>query len=182
MSGRSLIERRLIALGLLVAVLVGVCFGLVAPVMRGFAERGAERERLADDLSRGRRLIAEAGYWRDQALRLRRDDDRFQLSAPNAEGVARLSMEPISAAIQTPGGVLKSLREQPPAPGQARLRVEAQLTLTQLIASLKLLEGQKPFLVIEGLAIAADPATAAGQLSPLEVRIDLAVPYLVKSG
>jgi len=182
MSGRSLLERRLIAIGLLIAALAALWFGVVAPIARGFAERAADREQLADDLARGRRLIGERGYWQGQALRQRGDADRFAVIAPNADTAAQLSMDRISAAIQTPGGVLKTLRQQPAGPGEARLRVEAQVSLTQLVASLKLLEGQKPFVVIEGLSIAADPTAAAGQLSPLDVRIDLAVPYLVTSG
>jgi len=182
MSGRSVLERRLIALGLLVAALAVVWFGVVRPIVLGFADRAAEREQLADDLARGRQLVASREIWRDQSLRQRGDADRFAVIAPNASAAAQLSMDRISAAIQTPGGALGSLREQPPGPGEARLRVEGRLTLTQLVASLKLLEGQKPYVIIEGLSIAADPTAAAGQASPMEVRIDLAVPYLVTSG
>ena len=181
MSGRSLLERRLIALGLLAVLLVVVWFGLVQPIAGGFAARAAEREQLADDLSRGRRLIDERDFWRAQAERQRLDAPRFAVTAPNAGAAAAQAMDRISAAVQTPGGVLSSLREQPSAPGEARLRLEARLTLTQLVASLKLLEGQKPYMIIEGLSVAADPATT-GQPSAMEVRIDLAVPYLVTSG
>lgn len=182
MSARSQLERRLIALGLLVAALAVVWFALIRPIAQGFAERAAEREQLADDLARGRQLIASRAIWRDQWLSQRRDMSRFAVIAPNASAAAQLSMDRISAAIQTPGGALGSLREEPPGPGEARLRAEGRLTLTQLVASLKLLEGQKPYVVIEGLSIAADPTAAAGQASPMEVRIDLAVPYLVTSG
>ena len=181
MSGRSLFERRVIALGLLAVLLVVVWFGLVRPIAGGFAERAGEREQLADDLSRGRRLIGERDFWRAQAERQRLDAPRFAVTAPNAGAAAAQAMDRISAAVQAPGGVLSSLREQPSAPGEARLRLEARLTLTQLVASLKLLEGQKPYLIIEGLSVAADPATT-GQPSAMEVRIDLAVPYLVTSG
>jgi hypothetical protein len=182
MNGRSLRERRLIALGLLVLLLALVGFGVVAPIVRGFAARRAEREQLADDLIRGQRLMAERGFWRIQALRQRTEVDRYAVLAPNASAAAQAATERISAAVQTPGGALSSLREQPPAPGEARLRVEGRLTLTQLVATLKLMEGQKPYLIIEGLSIAADPAAGAGQPSPLDVRIDLAIPYLVTAG
>jgi hypothetical protein len=182
MNGRSLLERRLIALALLIAALAGIYFALVAPVLRGFADRAEQREQLADDLLRGRQLIASRDLWRGRALRKRADADRFAVIAPNPSAAVQLATDRISAAIQTPGGVLTSLREQPAAPGQARLRVDGRLTLTQLVASLKLLEGQKPYVVIEGLSIATDPTAAAGQASPMEVRIDLAVPYSVTSG
>lgn len=182
MNDRSVLERRLIALGLLIAVLAAVWFGLARPIALGFAERAEQRQQLADALARGRGLIAAKDYWREQALRQQGDGAAFAVTAPNAAAAAQLSMDRVSAAIQAPGGVLSSLREQPEGRGEARLRIEARLTLTQLVASLKLLQGQKPYIVIEGLSIAADPTAAAGQVSPLEVRIDLAVPYLVSSG
>lgn len=182
MSGLSPLSRRAIALGLLVVALAVVWFGVVAPIVQGFADRAAQREQLADDLARGRRLIATRGLWQDRALRQRGEAAQFAVFAPNASVAAQQSMDRIGAAIQRPGGVLASLREQPAAPGEARLRVEARLTLTQLVASLRLLEGQKPFVIIEGLSVATDPTAAAGQSSPMEVRIDLAVPYLVTSG
>jgi general secretion pathway protein M len=181
MNGRSLFERRLIALGLLALLLAALWLVVIAPIARGFAERAVQREQLTDDLLRGRRLIASGGLWRDLALRQRGEADRFAVVAPNASAAAQQATDRISAAIQTPGGVLISLREQPAAPGEARLKVEGRLTLTQLVASLKLIEGQKPFVIIEGLSVAADPTAASGQLSPMDVRIDLAVPYLVAS-
>jgi general secretion pathway protein M len=182
MNGRALSERRLIALGILAVVILALWFGLIAPVAQGFADRAADRDRLTGDLIRGRRLIAERTLWRDQALRQKADADRFAVIAPNATAAAQLASDRISAAIQTPGGALSSLREQPPGPGEARLRLEGRLTLTQLVATLKLLEGQKPYVIIEGLSVAADPTAAAGGLSPVDVRIDLAVPFQVTSG
>jgi hypothetical protein len=181
MSGRSLLERRLIALGLLALLLAALWFVVAAPIARGFAERAAQREQMTDDLLRGRRLIASRVIWRDKALLQRADADRFGVIAPTASVAALQATDRISAAIQTPGGELSSLREQPAGPGEARLRVEGRLNLTQLVASLKLIEGQKPFIIIEGLSVAADPTAAAGQLSPMDVRIDLAVPYQVAS-
>jgi general secretion pathway protein M len=181
MNGRSLSERRLIALGILALVILAMWFGVIAPIAQGFADRAAERDRLSGDLVRGRRLIAERTLWRDQALRQKADAD-FAVIAPNASAAAQMASDRISAAVQTPGGALSSLREQPPGRGEARLRLEGRLTLTQLVATLKLLEGQKPYVIIEGLSVAADPTAAAGGLSPLDVRIDLAVPFQVTSG
>lgn len=182
MSGQSLLVRRLVALSLLVLVLAAVWFGVISPIVQGFVDRAAQREQLADDLSRGRQLIASRGRWQALLLRQHGEAQAFGVVAPNASSAAQLSMDRINTAIQRPGGVLGSLREQPGGPGEARLRVEARLTLTQLVASLRLLEGQKPFVIIEGLSVATDPAAPAGQLAPMEVRIDLAVPYLVTSG
>jgi hypothetical protein len=181
MNDRSPLERRLIALGLLALALALIVFGVVLPIAQGFSARAAERERLGDELERGRRLIAMRDYWRGQAVRQRADGASYAVISPNATAAAQGSMDRIGAAIQTPGGALKSLREQPPGPREARLRVEADVTLTQLVASLKLLEGLKPYVVIENLSVAADPSAAAGQVPPMEVRIDLAVPYLVAS-
>ena len=181
MSGRSLLERRLIALGLLALLLAALWFFLAAPIARGFAERAAQREQLTDELLRGRRLIGSRAIWWNKALLQRADADQFGMIAPTASAAALQATDRIAAAIQTSGGVLSSLREQPSGPGETRLRVEGRLDLTQLVTSLKLIEDQKPFVIIEGLTVAADPTAAAGQLSPMDIRIDLAVPYLVAS-
>jgi hypothetical protein len=182
MSGRSLLERRLIALGLLALALAVLGLGVIAPIARGFADRAVERTQLTDDLARGRRLVAQRPAWRAATLSQRADANRYAMIAPNASAAAEQSMDRIGAAIQAPGGRLKSLREQPPGPGEARVRVEAELSLTQLVASLKLLEGLTPYVVIENLSIAADPSAAAGQVPPLDVGIDLAIPYQVVPG
>jgi general secretion pathway protein M len=181
-NDRSPLERRLIALALLVLAAAVIGFGVIAPLAGGFAARADQRERLTDDLIRGRRLLAERGFWRAEALRQRADADRFDVIAPSASAAAQLVGDRISAAVQTPGGVLSSLREQPSGSGEARLRLEARLTLTQLVATLTLLQGQRPYLIIEGLSIAADPRSTAGQSSPMDVRIDLGVPYRVTVG
>ncbi|THD60624.1 type II secretion system protein GspM [Phenylobacterium sp.] len=174
--------RRLIALGLLALVLALAWFGVAAPIAQGFADRAARREQLAEDLSYGRRLVAARPVWRALRTRQHGDAGAFAVIAPTAAEAAQLSMDRITDAVQRPGGLLASLREQPAAPGEARLRVEARLTLTQLVASLRLLEGQKPFVIIEGVSVATDPEASAGQSSPMEVRIDLAIPYLATAG
>ena len=182
MNGRSPLERRLIALGLLAVAVAILLFGLILPLARGFSSRAEAREQAAEDLIRGRRLIAQRDLWVARLQRQRADAGQYAVIAPSASAAAQQATDRISAAVQAPGGALVALREQPPGPGEAKLRVEARLTLTQLVASLKLLEGLKPFVVIENLAVAADPTAAAGQVQPMDVRIDLAVPYQVTSG
>lgn len=182
MNGRSQLERRLIALSLLAGVVALLLFGLILPLAHGFTARAEAREQAAEDLIRGRRLVAQRDIWVARLQRQRADAGQYAIVAANASAAAQQTTERISAAVQAPGGALLALREQPPGPGEARLRVEARLTLTQLVASLKLIEGLKPFVVIENLAVAADPTAAAGQVPPMDVRIDLAVPYQVTSG
>jgi hypothetical protein len=173
--------RRVVALGLLVLVVAIVGFGVVWPIAQGFADRAAQRTQLTEDLAYGRELVASRAQWRAALMRQRTGAGDFAVAAATPSAAAQAAMDRIGAAIQRPGGVLSSLREQPAGPGEARLRVEARLTLTQLVASLRLLEGEKPFVIIEGLSVATDPAASAGQLSPMEVRIDLGVPYLVSA-
>ncbi len=179
MNPASPFIRRVVAFGLLVLVLAILGLGVIWPIAQGFSDRAAERAQLAEDLAYGRELVASRSAWRVLLMRQRADGGDFAVAAPSASAAAQLSMDRIGSAIQRPGGLLSSLREQPAAPGEARLRVEARLTLTQLVASLRLLEGQKPFVIIEGLSVATDPAASAGQPSPMEVQIDLGVPYLV---
>ena len=174
-------ERRLLALGILVAVLVLPYLLIAAPLAQGFADRAAQKDALSDQLDRNQRLVASASFWRAQVRRQAGDQANYALIVPNAGAAGQMAIARVQAAVQAGGGKVRAVREQPGPAGEVRLRVELELGLTQLVSTLKLLEDQKPCIVMQGLSIAADQA-AAGRLSPMEVRIDLAVPYVVSPG
>ena len=43
-------ERKIVAIGILVALIALIWFALISPILSGFAERTAERERLSGQL------------------------------------------------------------------------------------------------------------------------------------
>ena len=179
MNALSARERRLVALAILVLLIAAGWFVLVSPIVDGFAARAAERERLLDDLGRGRRMIDQLGFWRAQAARQHATSQAFEMRAATAEAAADLARQRLVSAVVAQGGVVRVVREQPGASGAVRLHAELQLTLTQLTSSLTVIENQKPYAIIEKLSISGNQATAAGRLSPLDVSIDLGFPYVI---
>jgi hypothetical protein len=175
-------ERRLVAIALLVAAIAAVYLGVAAPAWRGFADRSAERQRLVNEISQSRRLIDQAGFWRAQAKRQKADLAAYAVMAPTRDAAVEATTQRIDSAVVGQGGVVKTIREQPGGPGLVRVRVDLEASLTALMASLKVLENQKPYVLIEKLSIVADQAATAGRLSPMEISIDLAVPYRVAAG
>ncbi len=89
-----------------------------------------------------------------------------------------MAKQSIADVVSGQGGQVKAVREEPSPQGAVRVRADLELTLTQLVASLSVLDNQKPYLVIEQLSVAADQAAAAGRLAPMEVSLDVAVPYV----
>jgi general secretion pathway protein M len=175
-------ERRLVAIALLVAAIVVFYLGLAAPLWRGFADRGVERERLLDEISVSGHLIDQAEFWRAQAARQKTDADAFAMAAPTREAAVEAATQRIDGAVVSQGAVVKTIREQTGGAGLIRVRVDLEASLTAFVASLKLLENQKPYVLVEKLSISADQAATAGRLSPMEISIDLAVPYRVVAG
>lgn len=182
MSGLSLRERRLIALLLLVLALAAAWFAVVGPIVDGFAARSAEREQLTEERSRGQRLIEALGSWRALAARQRATSADFAMRAPTEDAALDLAKQRLLSVVLAQGGVIKSIHEQPGEPGEVRLRAELQLSLTQLTSSLRLIENQKPYVIIEKLSIASDQSAVSGRLSPMDVSIDLGFPYTVAPG
>lgn len=175
-------ERRLVAIALLLAALVLPYLLIVAPIVDGFSARAAERAQMAQQLEHDRRMLGSVGVWRARAQAQRLDRASYALAATSPAAASEAAIQRVSASLQAVGGKVRSVREQPGSAGQVHVRAEAQLSLTQLAAVLKVVGNQKPCIVVEGLSIAADQAAAAGRLSPMDVRIDLAVPYVVTSG
>jgi hypothetical protein len=182
MSGLSLRERRLIALLLLVLAIAAAWYVIARPIVDGFAARAAEREQLADERGRGQRLIGTLRFWRAQAARQHATAAAFAMRAPTADAATELAKQRLLSVILAQGGVIKAIHEQPGAPGEVRLRAELQLTLTQLTSSLRLIENQKPHVIVEKFSISSDQAAAAGRLSPMDVSIDLGFPFTVAPG
>lgn len=166
-------ERRLVAVGVLVALLLLAVFGVILPITSGFSDRADQREQLADDLQRGDRLLASRAFWLAAAARQRADRARYAIVAPTPSAATEIATERATAVIRSTGGEVRTVREQPSIPDTSRLRVEARLSLTQLVAALRIFESGQLSPVI-AVSIDAGQASGAGRLAPLEVRIDLA--------
>ena len=168
-------ERRLLAIGLLVAALAVAWLAIVAPLVGGFAARAAERRELIAAYQRNRGVMASVAAWRALGEQQRKSAPRFAVAAPS-ELLATETLKERLVKLAADEGftvvAISDLAADAPA-GKIRLRADLQLTLTQLYESLKRLETEGPYVVVEYLAISADRAVAAGRSSPLAVRLEI---------
>ena len=174
MSRLTLRERRLVAIGLLVVAFALLYWLVVAPIAAGFADRSAEREQLTADLQRNARLLDTRAFWGQQQALQRRNAARYEIPAVDAAAARDIAGRQIKAIVAAAGGAVRAIHEQAAPPGMVRLRVDVRLGLTQLPVAIKDIENESPYPIIEALAVIVDPASAAGRLAPMEVRIDLA--------
>jgi hypothetical protein len=172
-------ERRLVAIGLLAAALAVVWLALVAPLVGGFFARAAERRELIADYRRDRGVLASLPLWRAAEARQRQSAPRFALAAPSEPLAAEALKERLVKLAADEGFAVMATSDlaADAPPGKIRLRADLQLTLTQLYESLKRLETEGAYVVVEYLAISADRAAATGRSSPLAVRLEITAAY-----
>jgi general secretion pathway protein M len=173
-------ERKLIALGILVAAIAALWLGLILPIAGGFAARAHERQDLLMSYRHGQRAMAGAAVWRAQAAVQRRDAGRWAILAPSSALASQALKQRLTGLIAAEGGQLKSVEDvQADVPqGQVRVRADLQLTMSQLTSSLKRLESEDNYVVIESVTVSADRAFQTGRAGPMEVRLELSAPWL----
>jgi len=171
-------ERRVIALGLLALAVALVLFGFVLPVAQGFAERASTRERLLLLYERNQRLIGAVPAWSRQMRVLRENADHHAVMAPNRAAAGEMLKESLSRMIAAQGGTLREVADADARDGWIVVRAEAQLSLTQMTRGFRQFENQYPYAVIESLTIAADQSFSTGQLAPMDVRLEVAAPFI----
>jgi len=172
-------EQKLLALALLVGAVALVWLAIVQPVVGGFSARAAERERLTQTWRRNDRLIAAMPAWRAASEQQRLTASRFSIDAPSE----RLAAEALKARIQQLAADegfnvtgVEDVSDQA-KPGEVRVRADGELTLTQLCDSLRRLETEGAFVIVDFIAISADRAAASGREAPLDVRLELSAAY-----
>lgn len=172
-------ERRLVALGLLVLALGLGWLGIVQPLIAGFFDRAAERQQLRMALQRDDRIAAALPLWRQAADAQRRSEARFAIFAPSeALAVENLKgrLEHVAADEGYALGPVEDLQADAPV-GATRIRADMTLGLTQLTHTLRRLENEGAYVVVDYLSITADEALIVGRLSPLRVRLELTAAY-----
>jgi general secretion pathway protein M len=164
-------ERKLVAVGLLVLAVAVIWLGLIAPVVGGFARRAVERRELISTYERNQRLLAAAPGWRVQAEMLKRTSAAYAISAASQGQAQELLDQRLMASTTHDGGrmpVVQDLQGDLPS-GWIGARADAQLTLPQLIASLRRLENEEPYVVVQHLSISAGQVPSG----PLDVRLEV---------
>ena len=183
MRALSARERRLLALGILVAAVAGAWMLVIDPVVGGFIDRADEREELMDRYARNERLLGGVPLWRAQAREQARTAQKFAILAPT-EALAGEALKARLAQLGGGTGAVRAMQEieQGVDPGWVRVRADLTLTLDQLYQGLVRLESGEPYVVVEYLAVNAHGALETGHLSPMDVRIEVSAPFRAAGG
>ncbi len=170
-------ERRLIAVAILVAVVALVIFGLIMPVVDGFADRADARTALLATYARDERAIVQIASVRRAAEAQRTDMARFRLPGVSVTAAGDLLKERLGAAVAATGGDLRSTEDIAATAGTIRVRVDARLTNSQLVALLTGLQRGEPLLVLDNLTVTADQAFQTGRIGPMDVHLEVSGSY-----
>ena len=173
-------ERRLVAIGLLLAAIALVYFLVIGPFIGGFFDRADQKQSLMATYQRNERAMALIPMWRKSADIQHRSAQRFALAAASDQLAIEALKEKIARIAADEGypvTAMQDLQTDSPA-GEARVRADLQLSLPQLTDSLKRLETEGPY-VVEYLSVSADRALATGRSSRLVVRLEVSAPWRV---
>ena len=171
-------ERRIIALGVLFALVAIVVLGLIVPVLGGMTARAIERSHLSETYVRNQRVLAGIPVWRAQAVEQKSNAQNYAVVAPTEALAAEMLKQRINRMANEEGGTVQTVSEiQGDAPeGWVKVRADLQLTIAQLYKSLTRLESEAPYVVVGYLSVAADRASKTGHAAPMDVRIEVSAP------
>jgi len=172
-------ERRLLAIGVLIAGVALLWLAGIQPLVSGFIDRAAQRDELRNTYRRNQRLAAALPAWRVAAERQRRDSARFLIAAaaePLAVEALRERIQKLASDEGFPITGIEDLQGDA-APGIVRIRADFTLTLTQLCETLRRLENEGAYVAVDYLSIAANDGTAGGRLGSLAVRLELSAAW-----
>jgi len=172
-------ERRLIAVGLLLLAIAGVYLLVLQPLVGGFFDRAAERRRLEAELKNDGRIVAALPTWRAAAEAQRRTASRFALGAPSDSLAGEALKDRLEHLAADEGYALNAVEDLPAdaSAGTTRVRADMTLSLTQLTDSIRRLENEGAYVVVDYLAISADEAFVSRRLAPVRVRLELSAAH-----
>jgi type II secretory pathway component PulM len=171
-------ERRLVAIAILLAFVAVAWLAILSPLIDGFAARAAERDALRATSLANQRIAAQLPRWRSAAARQRRDVDQFAIRAPDPERAAEQLRERVVRTFESHQSVIQSAQGAPAPAGWVGVRVDARVQLEPLLRIIAQLENERPLIVVTTTTISADDAFETGRLDAMDVRIEVAAPFL----
>ncbi|HSZ75282.1 MAG TPA: type II secretion system protein GspM [Rhizomicrobium sp.] len=176
-------EKRIVAIGILVAVIAVAWVGIISPLVQGFLNRAAERHEILNIYARNQRVLEGIPVWRAQADAQKKSAAQYAVLAQSQVLAAQALKTRINKLVADEGGSLQNIGDvQNDVPqGWVRVRADLQLTDMQLYKCLTRLDSEAPYVVIEYVSVAADRAFQTGHLEPMAVRIEIAAPFVQSS-
>ena len=171
-------ERQIVAVGILILVIATVWFGLVQPIIGGFISRAEERNDLLAAYQRNERVLTGISVWRTKADEQKDTQGQYAIVAPTKVLAVENLKQRLNRTIAGVGGTVQAISELPaqPAEGWVRVRVDLQLTMSQLYKSLNRLENEAPYVVVGYVSVVADRAVQTGHLATMDVRLEISAP------
>lgn len=176
MKSLSSRERKLVAIGVLIALLALGWLGVIQPIINGFSERAARREALVMQYSQNLRLIARIELLRRAAEDQRKRSGAYAIFAPSAEQASERLKERLEASLIKAGGELRSTESVDTRQGWVQANAAATVSNDQLVRWLGLLGTDEPYLAMESLTVAADRALNSNRPDIMDVKIEVSIP------
>jgi hypothetical protein len=172
-------ERKLVAVGLLVAVGAVLWLGLLSPYLDSFQRRARQRQQLLARYAAGQRLLDAAPTLRVEAAEQRRSSARFKITAPSRETASSALRQRLASVLTEAGGSVATVQDAQADAGLDRVsaRADAVMTYSQFVAGLRRLENEEPYVVVDYTALGADRALHAGHAAPLDVRLQISAVF-----
>lgn len=170
-------ERRLVALGLLVAAVAVIVNLAIAPVISGFSERAARRALLVEEYRHLEQEIAYLPRLRRKARAQEAAQQHFVIAAPTAERAGTALEDRLRASIEAVGGEYRSAEHAALDGNVVVARATARMPLGSLARLLERLENESPYLSVSPIALNADAALATHKSEPLDVKLEVTVPF-----
>ena len=168
-------ERRLVALGLLVLAIGLFWLAVIGPLVGGFIDRAHERRDLWAAHRRNERLIGSLPALRATAEAQGRLAPRFAMAAASEAAAAEAFKDRLRRLATDEAFTIKAI-EDLPADGLAtavKVRADLTITLPQLYETVRRLQSEDAYVVVDYLSVTADRSLASGRLAPLDVRLEL---------
>ncbi len=177
MKTLSLRERRLIALAVLLLLLCFLLFGIITPIIDGFKSRSNARDEYYSQMARNDRSIGNLPIWRRQVNDQKNTATRYTILAPTRSAAVDMFRENMLQFFVKSGTVVRSTQEIPSSDSWLKLRIDSQMSLTQIVDCLKRLHMSQKIIVVDAITISADRAFTNGRLSLMDVRFEISAPY-----
>lgn len=168
-------ERRLVAVALLIGAVAAAWLGLISPLIGGFKARAERREQLLTRYRNDQRLLAAIPVLRAEASAQRKSGSVYRITAPSESQAVEALKRRLASTLSEAGGTVSAVQQvQADVPaGWVSVRADAQIDLTQLDASIRRLQNEPPYVVVEYASIGADRALQSGHSAPLDVRLQV---------
>lgn len=171
-------ERRLVAVGGLVAAAGLLWLGVIDPVLSGFDERAQARDKLALQYAHNEQTIAALPRLRRLARQSAGESKAFALSAATPDAAGQLLEERMRASVEAGGGEYRAGDHDGTTPDRIHAHAVVRMPVDKLVTWLERLQNQQPYCVVEQLGIGADAALASQKAENLDVKIEISIPFV----